>query len=280
VNRCLSARQSGSLPEPPPEHRGQSIQGDESHRHALKPESWTQAITTWRATSTAARAQTRWSRIPRNVAESMAFEREPIPLATVEHWHTNPPRRQATVGPQEPLAGPKAIARQVLTLEQQIEQARFDTRALDDQLVHDLHTAICAPVAPHLAGWRRVGVTVGSHVAPPWPLVPILMRDYGRDLEARLAAQGLETTERLLETLAFAEGRLLRIHPFADYNGRVTRVFLRLVLRRLELPPVRLAPGDDERGSYLAALAAGDRGDGTLLIGCWNTRFRSAQTDG
>jgi len=246
----------------------------------MKPEPWTQAITTWRTAATAARDQTRWSRIPRNVAESMAFEREPVPLATVEHWHTNPPSRQATAGPQEPLAGPNALARQLLTLEQQIEQAQFDTRALDDQLVHDLHTAICAPVAPHLAGWRRVAVTVGSHIAPLWPLVPMLMRDYGRDLEARLAAQGLETTERLLETLAFAEGRLLRIHPFADYNGRVTRVVLRLLLRRLELPPVRLAPGDDERGGYLAALAAGDRGDWTPLIDCWNTRFQRERADG
>ncbi len=206
----------------------------------------------------------------------MAFEREPVPLATVEHWHTNPPRRQATAGPQEPLAGPKAIARQVLTLEQQIEQARFDTRALDDQLVHDLHTAICAPVAPHLAGWRRVGVTVGSHIAPISPLVPMLMRDYGRDLEARLAAQGLETTERLLETLAFAEGRLLSIHPFADYNGRVTRVLLRLVLRRLELPPVRLAAGDDEREAYLAALTAADSGDRQRLMCIWSQRIANA----
>ena len=275
MNRCPSARQSGSLPEPPTEHRGQSIKDDEPHRHALTPESWTQSITTWRATSTAAREQTRWSRIPRNVAESMAFEREPVPLTTLEHWHANP-SRQATAGPQEPLPGPKAIARQVLTLEQQIEQARFDTRALDDQLVHDLHTAICAPVAPHLAGWRRVGVTVGSHIAPAWPLVPMLMRDYGRDLEARLAAQGLETTERLLETLAFAEGRLLRIHPFADYNGRVTRLFLRLLLRRLELPAVRLAPGEDERGTYLAALTAADSGDLRRLMCIWFHRIANA----
>ncbi|MGH8524836.1 MAG: hypothetical protein ACREXY_11645, partial [Gammaproteobacteria bacterium] len=38
-----------------------------------------------------------------------------------------------------------------------------------------------------------------------------------------------------LEALAFAEGRLLSIHPFLDFNGRATRVWLREVIRRL--PP-------------------------------------------
>jgi len=35
-------------------------------------------------------------------------------------------------------------------------------------------------------------------------------------------------------------------------------VFLRLLLRRLQLPPVRLAPGEDGRADYLAALGAAE----------------------
>jgi Fic family protein len=242
----------------------------------MQPEPWTQRIVTWRATPDGARARARWARIPRNVAESMAFEREDVPLTTLEDWHANTDDLD-TAGPEEPLQDitdyRSAIAHQVLTLERQIEQAQFDTRALDDELVRDLHTAICEHVAPRLVGWRRIEVAVGSHIAPAWPLVPALMRDYGRDLEARIAAQGLDPTERLLETLAFAEGRLLSIHPFADYNGRVTRVFLRLLLRRQKLPPVRLAPGDDERANYLTALSAADRSDWNPLIQVWMHRL-------
>ena len=245
----------------------------------MESEPWTQHIAAWRATPDTARARARWARIPRNVAESMACEREDVPLTTLEEWHANPDHLD-TGGHKEPLQDPtnrpSAIARLVLTLERQIEQAQFDTRPLDDELVRDLHTAICEHVAPSLAGWRRIEVAVGSNIAPTWPLVPALMRDYGRDLEARIAAQGLEPTERLLETLAFAEGRLLSVHPFADYNGRVARVFLRLLLRRLELPPVRLAPGDDERADYLAALSAADRNDWSGLMDCWRKRLGKA----
>ena len=65
------------------------------------------------------------------------------------------------------------------------------------------------------------------------------MRIYSDDLTARLAHL---TDDLLLETLAFAEGRLLTIHPLRDFNGRVTRFFLRVLLHRLELPPVDLVP--------------------------------------
>jgi Fic family protein len=89
--------------------------------------------------------------------------------------------------------------------------------------------------------------------------VPVLAREYGLDLQARLSATDSSVDVLLLEALAFAEGRLLCIHPFADFNGRVTRVWLREILRRLDLPPLRLVPdGLQETADYLAALQAGD----------------------
>ena len=42
--------------------------------------------------------------------------------------------------------------------------------------------------------------------------------------------------EGTLEFLAFAEGRFLTVHPFADFNGRTVRLFLAELLRRLDLP--------------------------------------------
>lgn len=81
------------------------------------------------------------------------------------------------------------------------------------------------------------------------------------------------------ESMAFegepveAEGRLLFIHPFADFNGRATRVWLREILRRLDLPPVQLAPEEKPaRDEYLNALRAADRGDWRPLtqVSGWN----------
>ncbi len=45
---------------------------------------WQQAIERWRSLPRAARSRIRRSRIPRNVAESMAFEGEPVELAAME----------------------------------------------------------------------------------------------------------------------------------------------------------------------------------------------------
>lgn len=165
------------------------------------------------------------------------------------------------------------LAQRVSELEYQFELGKFDAAPLDDGVVLKLQEQLCSALVPSFVGWRKVDVVVGGHTPPAFPEVPMLMRDYARDLEARLAALK-DREELLLEALAFAEGRLLSIHPFADFNGRVTRLFLRLLLRRLDLPGVNLVPrqnGDD--GSYLAALAAADNVDWGPLMGVWKQRF-------
>ena len=80
----------------------------------------------------------------------------------------------------------------------------------------------------------------------------------------------------LLESLAFAEGRLLSIHPFLDFNGRVTRLWLRELLRRLNLPPIDLVPAAAAaEPPYFAALRAGDRLDWHPLAEIWRQRLES-----
>lgn len=162
------------------------------------------------------------------------------------------------------------LARRVLAIEEDIERGVFADCALDDALVLDLHSRICADLVPQFVGWRRIDVVVGTHEPPHPHEVPLLMREWARDLDARVAAHD----DRLLETLAFAEGRLLTIHPFADFNGRVARVFLRELARRLELPTVALVPSDEAATQqYLVALRAADRRDWAPLAAIWRARF-------
>lgn len=100
------------------------------------------------------------------------------------------------------------------------------------------------------------------------------MHDYGEDIRVLLENASAHRDQLLIETLAFAEGRLLSVHPFTDFNGRVTRLFLRELLRRLELPPVDLVPLDQEgKTIYFEALQAGDQNDWTPLIRIWEQRF-------
>jgi CRISPR-associated endonuclease/helicase Cas3 len=164
----------------------------------------------------------------------------------------------------------------VQALEEHIEDGAFADSPLDDRLLLEFYRRICGDLVPQLAGWRRFNVTVGAHTPPDHFRVPALVRDYGRDLEARLSALRHPFDDLLLEHLAFAEGRLLSIHPFADFNGRVTRAWLREVIRRLGLPPVELAPAEAaETNAYLASLQAADHNDWRLLSAIWRRRIET-----
>jgi CRISPR-associated endonuclease/helicase Cas3 len=151
----------------------------------------------------------------------------------------------------------------------------FAVQPLAPALLLQFHQEIAGALVPEWAGrWRDAEVRVGEHHPPQPYRVPVLIRDYGDDLTVRLENVSGRLDQLLLETLAFAEGRLLSIHPFTDFNGRVTRLFLRELLKRLELPPVDLVPtdGHGER-TYLAALHAGDQNDWKPLMETWEQRF-------
>lgn len=167
------------------------------------------------------------------------------------------------------------LAERVLGCEEAIAAGRFDGVPLDEHLVLEFHRVICGDLVPEWAGrWRSVGVQVGN-LKPPEPhQVPMLMRDYAADLETRWESLFPVAGPTALESLAFAEGRLLTIHPFADFNGRVTRLWLREILRRARLPQIVLAPSTEkQRGEYFRSLEAADRLDWIPLSQIWHQRF-------
>jgi CRISPR-associated endonuclease/helicase Cas3 len=166
------------------------------------------------------------------------------------------------------------LAERVQRVQEAITRGDHDQAVPDRDLVCTLHAAICMDLVPDWAGrWRNVAVVVGSHEPPLPHEVPLRMHDYEADLGVRLEALS-EQPGLLPETLAFAEGRLLSIHPFRDFNGRVTRLFLPWLLRRLELPPVDLVPTDAAgTAAYLCPLRAADHSDWHPLAAIWEQRL-------
>lgn len=168
------------------------------------------------------------------------------------------------------------LASRVEQTQYAIRQGEFDSRPLDESLFLDLHQRICGELTPDFGGrWRSQEVVVGQH-RPPLPhMVAQAMRDYVLDLQAHLEALPREADDRLLELLAFAEGRLLSIHPFTDFNGRTTRVFIDWLTRRLELPDVDPTPDEGvATDQYLAAVRAADERNWQPLMAIWCERLQ------
>jgi len=170
------------------------------------------------------------------------------------------------------------LAERVLKVQEDIEDELFASQALDESLLLDFHRGICGDLTPAWAGrFRDADVRVGEHHPPPPYRVPQLIRDYFADLNTRMGTLHDAGDPLLLELLAFAEGRLLSIHPFPDFNGRVTRLFLAELLRRLELPAVEVAPASPvNRQRFLEALHAADKLDWQPLILLWKDRIETA----
>jgi CRISPR-associated endonuclease/helicase Cas3 len=172
------------------------------------------------------------------------------------------------------------LARNVLALTDDVVAGVYASRPLDDALLLDLHGRIAGSLVPQFSRrWRKRDVVVGVHEPPSFTQVPVLMREYARDLAARFAALPDEPDETTLEFLAFCEGRLLTIHPFEDFNGRVTRVFVTEILRRLRLPAINPAPAPGpEAARYLQALRTADRGNLKPLMDFWRERLEQEES--
>ncbi len=147
------------------------------------------------------------------------------------------------------------------------------------EFICKLHKDAFGELFPSWAGrYRDKDVAVGIYNPPHYFEVPVLMRGCCDDLEFRFSSLGSNPaiSDMLLETLAFAEGRLLSIHPFPDFNGRVTRMLLFALLYRLDLPPVQLVPDDRneaETEEYLKALSEADQMNWQPLVEIWRKRF-------
>jgi CRISPR-associated endonuclease/helicase Cas3 len=144
------------------------------------------------------------------------------------------------------------------------------------EFICTLHKNAFEVLFPVWAGqYRDRNVTVGKHMPPPYFEVPLLVRQYCEDLEARLSALGdaPPITNILLEALAVAEGMFLTIHPFLDFNGRVARMLLFALCYRLDLPPVELVPIQKQKEDYLFALSEGDKLNWQPLIEVWKQRL-------
>jgi Fic family protein len=164
-------------------------------------------------------------------------------------------------------------------LDEVLQRRPEDIRVTPDWLC-EYYRALAGALFPGWAGrYRDVDVRVGAHTPPPFPEVQVFMRLFCDDLAERLrhARPREEEPGKLAELLAWADWRFQWIHPFRDFNGRIGRVLLAVVLYTLALPHVQTAPVEPAaRQQYLSALRAADDGDLTPLTSLWIDRLAEA----
>ena len=190
-------------------------------------------------------------------------------------WDEDSPELAANLARAQRLATEHALARRRLTLADIKAWHRATMQGLDVE-----EEAAELGVAPQdLVGQFRgppklvdIGVRIGAHRgAPSKDVAAQTQRFIGtlqsllRALDKRLPADELDALDvdglhAIAEAAAWAHSEWVRIHPFANGNGRTSRLIGNAVLVRYGLPPVfRLRPRPE--GSYADAATAAMVGD-------------------
>lgn len=138
---------------------------------------------------------------------------------------------------------------------------------LTPDLIKKLHEIGFAWIFPESGGkFRKIDVRVSKHIPPKFFLVPQLVSEFAKDLKARAKhlpkIENRNFFEELIMLLSWTHHRFLWIHPFQDYNGRIGRLLVNIILLNLDLPPVEIkVETKDGRKKYIEALQSADNGD-------------------
>jgi hypothetical protein len=180
------------------------------------------------------------------------------------NWDDDSPRLRKNL--EQVLRGIKvsAQARDIPSIE--------DARGWQKDTMAGLHV----PHKDYVGGFRGEGgrlnqdVEIGSAVGVLWANVADELKEFEKRLQRavkaldnsyahgeELDADGLAA---VLELAAWSHAEWVRIHPFANGNGRTARLWANSILLRYGLPPVvRLRPRPD--GGYSQAAARAMDGD-------------------
>lgn len=99
-----------------------------------------------------------------------------------------------------------------------------------------LHKLLIANLFDEGGAYRKHNVQLGFFEPPTYFNVPQHMKDWEEDYKER--KKHARTREQKIELCAWLVHRFLWIHPFFDYNGRVSRLMGSLFLLKNKLPVV------------------------------------------
>ncbi len=126
--------------------------------------------------------------------------------------------------------------------------------------VHFLHRLALMGMLPHenLGIFRNTGICVGNDVDLYFPtpgVVPELLDRFCREFPSMVAGAPFDRVYAAAKT----SYEFVRIHPYTDGNGRVSRLLMNLVLLP-DYPPIYLKADREGRHRYIQALKRANNG--------------------
>lgn len=148
-----------------------------------------------------------------------------------------------------------------------LEKNKQNKLSINIYFLKEVHLIGFGWIFPEFGGkFRQIDVTVSNHIPPKFYKIPQLMADFIDDLKVRI--KNLPDIDEdnfvieLISLLAWAHHRFLWIHPFQDYNGRIGRLLINIILLKLNLPPIELKVETRQgRQKYIKALRLADQGE-------------------
>src|SRR3989338_9117080 len=143
--------------------------------------------------------------------------------------------------------------------------------SLTTSFIQEIHQVGFGLIFPELGGrFRKIDVTVSKYIPPKFYLVPQEMDNFTKDLQVRIKhlpkIDDEKFLDELISLLSWSHHKFLWIHPFQDYNGRIGRLLINIILLNLNLPPIELKVETTAgRKNYIKALQLADDHNYTKL---------------
>lgn len=159
-----------------------------------------------------------------------------------------------------PMTEPRATHGELIQ-----EYMRLDTQELSRPMrieyIHFFHKITMMGILPSTKRgvFRKTSVHVGDPDVffPPPSVIPALMEEFCGNFPTQIdVAHGADVLKKAAE----ASYKFVRIHPYIDGNGRISRLLMNLVMAG-RFPPVYLKADKKGRHRYAQALKRANRGN-------------------
>lgn len=152
-----------------------------------------------------------------------------------------------------------------------LQQIAVNGKPLSIALIKKIHQECFGDILQDRAGvFRTTQVEYSGKETPHFSKIHEMMQNLVNDIEheiKQLPPKELdEYVKTIVELLALFQHRFVVIHPFLDYNGRMSRMFTNYLLMREQLPAIEISVTTKLlRKKYIQSLQKADNGEYQVL---------------